>query len=96
MGFRGYSFRVQAAGIGAGIRHLNTFSGTQQDHKAGPVPVAFCGVGHDDSTELGSFVMPWCPTPQNPTGAQKKLWLKTAFRKLNEREKKGALDLRET
>ena len=40
------------AGIGAGIRHLNTFSGNEQDHKAGPVPVGFCGVGQHGITKL--------------------------------------------
>ena len=44
---------------------LNTFSGNQQDRKAGPVLVGFCGVRHDDITELE---VSWCKLKMTRSG----------------------------
>ena len=79
------------AGIRAGIRHLNTFSGNEQDRKAGPVLVGFCGVRHDDITELE---VSWCRGVRlhKTRRAPQKVVVE---KPRSEREKKGALDLRE-
>ena len=55
-----------------GIRHLNTFSGTQQDHKAGPFPSGF--VESDTTTSRNSkFRDAVVSDPTKPDGRPKKV-----------------------
>ena len=70
---------------------LNTFSGNKQDRKAGPVLVGFCGVGHHGITKLE---VPCCRRVRRhkTRRAPQKVVVE---KPRSEREKKGALDLRE-
>ena len=57
------------------MRRLNTFSGTKQDHKAGPFPSEF--VESDTMTSPNSkFRDAVVSDSTKPDGRPKKLWLK--------------------